>query len=436
MKKNNTDSTTSLNRKLAPHIVDAVEFDLALQPYGHFRLNNGVDVYTINGGTQEVIQVELVFFAGNSFEKKNAVAAATNFLLKNGTTKRTAFEINEQFEYYGAYLNRACYNETATINLHCLNKHLGHLLPVLRELITEANFPQQELEIYQQNTQQRLMVNLKKCDFVANRLIDAYVYGEDHPYGKYNRAEDYQALTREELQDFYNTHYTKGNCLLFVSGLLPKNIQELLNGAFGDLPLKPGKAEVPKFTPTPAAEHKQFIVNDKDGVQGAIRIARSFPGRHHPDFLKVLVLNNVFGGFFGSRLMSNIREDKGYTYGIYSYIQNHTGETAWMISTEAGRKVCEKTVQEVFFEMKRLREGFIGEEELLLVRNFMIGSLLADIDGPFQIMARWKNIILNGMTEDYFDRTIQTIKTVSAEELHELAMKYLQPEAFYELIVV
>lgn len=425
-----------LNRKTAPHIVDAVEFDLKLTPYQHFTLKNGLEVYAINGGTQEVMQVEWVFYAGNSFEKQNGVAAATNFMLKNGTSKRSAFEINEHFEYYGAYLNRSCYNETATMSLNCLNKHLGHLLPVVREIMTDSVFPQQELEIFQQNAQQRLLVNLKKCDFVANRLIDAYLFGEDHPYGKYNRAEDYASLNRETLQEFYNNYYKNGHCVLFVSGLLPDTIQDELNLHFGDLPLKPGVLKAPEHPMTPAKEMKQFILNDKEGVQGAIRIGRPFPGRTHPDFQKVQVLNNIFGGFFGSRLMSNIREDKGYTYGIYSYIQNHTGDTAWMISTEAGRKVCEKTVQEVYNEMKALREGVIEADELHLVRNFMMGSILGDLDGPFQIMSRWKNIILNGMDNDYFNRSIQIIKTISADELHELANKYLQPEDFYELIVV
>ena len=180
---------------------------------------------------------------------------------------------------------------------------------------------------------------------------------------------------------------------------------------------------------------KQRITNDPNGVQGAIRIARHFPNRHHPDFLKVQVLNSLFGGFFGSRLMANIREDKGYTYGIHSYIQNHIQQTAWMVSTEAGRDVCEPAIKEVYHEMKTLREELVDEEELLLVRNYMMGSILGDLDGPFQVIARWKNIILNELDESYFYNSINTIKTITAEELKQLAEKYLQPEQFYELVV-
>lgn len=152
--------------------------------------------------------------------------------------------------------------------------------------------------------------------------------------------------------------------------------------------------------------------------------------------MKVQILNNIFGGFFGSRLMSNIREDKGYTYGIHSYVQNHIHETAWMISTEAGRAVCEATIEETYKEMAILRDELVDEEELNLVRNFMMGSLLGDLDGPFQIIGRWKNYILNNLTEQYFYNSIETIKTISAEELQVLAKKYLNPEDFYELTVV
>ncbi len=109
------------------------------------------------------------------------------------------------------------------------------------------------------------------------------------------------------------------------------------------------------------------------GVQGSIRIARNFPNRHHPDFQRVQVLNNVFGGFFGSRLMTNIREDKGYTYGIYSYLVNNRQESALMISTEAGKEVCEPAIEEVYKEMNLLREELIDDEELQMARNFAIG---------------------------------------------------------------
>ena len=423
-----------IDRTVAPKIVDAVNFNLHLKPYKKITLKNNIDVYTIEAGAEDVMLVEWVYYAGNWYEDKNLVAATTNLMLKNGTSKKTAFQINEHFEYYGSYLNRTCHSETASVTLHCLTKHIQELLPVVKELLTDSVFPEEELAIAKQNMKQRLKVNLKKSDFVAGRLIDVYLYGEQHPYGRFSKEEDFDALTREQLLDFYKKYYQQGKLVLFVAGRLPNNLEELLNEHFGDLTNQPVTEN--QFAIHPVQEKKFRISNDPKGVQGSIRMARPFISRHHPDYTKTQVLNTVFGGFFGSRLMDNIREDKGYTYGIHSYFQNHLHDAAWMISTEAGKDVCEAAITEVYKEMKILREELVEDDELLLVKNFLIGTVLGDLDGPFHIIARWKNIILNNLDENYFYHSVDTIKNISAKELQDLANKYLLPEDFYELVVV
>jgi len=424
-----------LNRTIAPPIKDAIDFKLELKPYTRFTLDNGIEVYAIDAGAEEVLQVEWIFSAGNWYEDQNMVAAACNYLLKNGTSTKTAFDINEHFEYYGAYLNRAAHNETAGLSLHCLSKHAAAVLPVVAELINDSVFPEDELQLYKQNNKQRLSVNLKKSEFVAGRLIDEYVYGIDHPYGKYSTAGGYDALERPQLQAFYGQYYQQSRYTIFIAGKLPADIQALLNKNFGTVSI--GKTATEKAHSILASTEKKYrVINDENGVQGSIRMARPFPNRHHPDFTKTTVLNNLFGGFFGSRLMSNIREDKGYTYGIHSYLQNHQHECAWMISTEAGRDVCEATILEVYKEMDILRKEPVKKDELLLVKNYMLGSVLGDLDGPFHIIAKWKNIILNRLPENYFYESVAAIKSVTAEELQLLANKYFIAEDFYELVVI
>ena len=425
-----------LNRTEAPEIKDAIEFDLQLKPYQKMVLDNGVEVYSIDAGAQDVVQFEMVFYAGDSYQKNNGVAAATSHMLKNGTSAKTAFEINEHFEYYGAYCNRSCHHETASVSLHTLTKHLAVVLPVIKEMITDSIFPEEELNIYKQNSKQKLAVSLQKCDFVANRLIDAYLYGEDHPYGKYLVAEDFDALTTTQLKAHFEQYYLQGNCVIFVAGKLPADLHQLLNEQFGKLTLGPGIKQPKTSVALPVEQKKYRISNDVNGVQGAIRIGRPFPNRHHPDFMQMMVLNTIFGGYFGSRLMDNIREEKGYTYGIHSYVQSHFQDTALLISTEAGKDVTEATIEEVYKEMENLREELVDEEELLLIRNYLIGTILGDLDGPFHIIGRWKNIILNNLDEQYFYDTIKMIKNISAQELQDLATKYLQPEDFYELVVI
>ena len=423
------------NRTIAPPIKDAIDYKITLKPYTKFLLSNGAPVYYINDGAEEVAMIDFVFDAGNSFENKNAIAAATNHLIKNGTKKKNAFEITEYFEYYGAYLNRKCGNETASITLHCLSKHLKELLPVIRELITESIFPESELEIFKQNSIQHLSVNLLKCDFVASRLIDEYLYGPEHPYGKISNKEDIEAIKREELFSFFENYYLKSRCRIFSAGKLPADFEQLLETQFGDLALNK-EAITATHKREPASQKKHFINNDEKGVQGAIRIGRSFPNRKHPDFKKSIVLNTLFGGYFGSRLMGNIREEKGYTYGIHSYLENHIQESSWVISTEAGKEVCEATIAEVYKEMDLLRNELVDEEELLLVKNYMMGLNLGHIDGPFEIISRWKSLILNDLDENYFYDSIRIIKEVTSEELQELSNKYLRPEDFYELLVI
>ncbi|MEO6290297.1 MAG: pitrilysin family protein [Ginsengibacter sp.] len=425
-----------MDRKVAPTIKDAVDLDLKLKPYQKFTLDNGVDVYAIDAGTEDVLQLEWVFYAGNWYENANMIAATTNSLLKNGTFKRTAFSINEHFEYFGSYLNRQCHHETATITLHCLTRHLPELLPVVQEILTDSIFSEEELQLFKRTGKQRLEVNLQKCEFVANRFIDEYLFGTDHPYGRYSSFEAYDALSREQIQQFYEQYYLNGKCVIFVAGKLPTDIASLLNHYFGGLTLNQKSLPTPQHIIIPFKEKKSRISNDPNSVQGAIRIASHFPDRKHVDFAKSQVLNNLFGGYFGSRLMSNIREEKGYTYGIHSYLQNHMQQSAWVISTEAGRDVCEATVEEVYKEMLALREELVGQEELMLIRNHMMGTILGELDGPFHIIAKWKTIILNGLGEDYFYNYLNTIKTVSAEELQELSNKYLVPENFYELVVI
>src|SRR5690606_35385481 len=216
-----------VNRQIAPGIKDAINYTLELKPFLKFTLDNGIAVYAIDAGAEEVVQLELVFNAGNWYERENLVATATNYMLKNGTSQKSAFDINEHFEYYGSYLNRNCYNETATISLHSLTKHLPELLPVIQELITSSVMPEPELDIYKHNMKQKLEVNLKKCDFVSNRLIDEYLFGIHHPYGRYSSTVAYDALQRDQLRLFFDQYYANGQCSIFVAGKLPANIEQL-----------------------------------------------------------------------------------------------------------------------------------------------------------------------------------------------------------------
>lgn len=270
-----------LNRTIAPPIVDAVNFNLNLQPFQKYILKNGVEAYVVNAGNEAVMMVEWVFDAGNWYEGKNLIAAVTNALLKNGTTTKTAFDINELFEYYGAHFGLRCHAETATLTLHCLTKHINELLPLVREILEDAVFPQEEMDITITNLKQKLNVNLKKSNFVAGRLIDTYLFGEQHPYGRFSRHEDFDALTRDDLVNFYEQYYKAGSFKIFVAGKLPLNIENTLEEHFGNRPNKKGISK--KYIIHPVSEKKHRVINDEKGSQGfyknGSRILQSTPSR-------------------------------------------------------------------------------------------------------------------------------------------------------------
>jgi zinc protease len=426
----------ALDRSLAPLINDPVSFDYILPPLNSTVLSNNIPLYWINAGVQDVVEINWVFNAGIWHEQKNAVAQATAAQLKNGTASRTAQQINEALEFYGASLKVNAGNDHTTLTLHSLSKHLPELLPIVWDVIVNPIFPETELEIHKQNAIQRLLVSLRECEFVANQQIDAALFGDQFPYGRYTQKEMIEALTSSDLKAFHQEHYTLADLKIFMSGKVSDQEVSLFNHLFGKATIVPVAKKPIQYTVQPNPQSVRRIDNDPNGVQGAIRIGRRLITRKHPDFAALVVLNTVFGGYFGSRLMSNIREEKGYTYGIYSSIGAFVNDASLTIHTEVGRDVIDAAVKEIYTEMDLLCNEKIEEEELLLVKNYLLGNILGDLDGPFSIMQRWRSLILNGFTIERFNENIHTYKNVTAHELQLLAQKYFNKKDFIELVVV
>ena len=425
-----------LDRTTPPPIHDAIEFDYKLPPINHEQLENGLPVYWLSAGSQDVVEIDWVFPAGLWYEHKPAVAQTVGGLLKNGTSSRSAQEINEALEFYGATLRVNTGNDYCMVSLFSLTKHLSKLLPIVYGLLTDAVFPEEELALFKQNSIQKLMVSLRKCEFVANQRIDALLFGEAHPYGRYSRAEKIEAVQRADLKQFYETAFALSQVRIFMSGKIGAAEVQQLNQVFGKSSLPVALLQQETFSAPAPASRRKHEVNDPNGVQGAIRLGRLFPNRHHPDFAPIVVLNTLFGGYFGSRLMSNIREEKGFTYGIYSSLGPYVHGGSLTIHTEVGRDVIDPALAEIYREMDLLCNEAAPDEELLLVKNYLLGNLLGDLDGPFQIIQRWRTLILNGLTEEHFNRNISIYKQITAKDLTALAQKYFRQEDFIEVVVI
>lgn len=426
------------DRSIAPQIKDAVDFQFTLPQIQKHVCNNELPLYFYRGGSQEVIQIDWVFRAGIWAEQKTAVANAVAAIYKNGTTQQSELEINEALEFYGASLKVACGNDFTTFTLHCLSKHLTALLPVIYEILTKPAFAENELEIYKQNTIQAMRIKLLNCDFVANRHIEAALFGKDHPYGRYAEIGDIEALQRQDLLDYFHTNFASDQCTMFVAGKYADSDLALIQEVFGQEKWNQFVTEKTiDVKPINQNAEKHFmLINNEEGVQAALRIARHFVPRSHPEFIPIQVLNTLLGGYFGSRLMSNIREEKGYTYGIYSYIAPYKYASMMMISTEVGRAVAQASIDEIWNEMECLKNEIVDKEELLLVKNYMLGSLLSDMEGPFAIMRLWKNLILNQEGIKDFNQRVETIKAIQAKDLQALAQKYFVKDDFFQVVVV
>ncbi len=422
-----------LDRKISPAFktIDHIEMIKASKQ----SLTNGVPVYAIHAGSQDLIKIEFLFAAGMFQQQRPLQAATVNTMLEEGTSKMNASQIADAVDYYGAFLETNVSQDHGSIVLYTLTKHLKSTLPIVEQVIKDAVFPQHELNTHLANKKQKFLVNKQKVANVARKRFTELLFGEKHPYGINVQDDDFNKITIPVLQEFYKKHYCSDNCKIILAGKVSEEIYELLNRYFGGNDWS-GAADrkgntIPASTTT---ESKQLIYKD-DALQSAIRIGKLLFNKTHPDFHPLQVLNTVYGGYFGSRLMSNIREDKGYTYGIGSGIISLQNAGYFFISTEVGVDVASSAIDEIYFEMDRLREELITPDELQLVKNYLLGTFLRSVDGPFAMADRFKGILHYNLGYDYFDKYIATIKSVSASELRTLANTYFDKNSMIELVV-
>lgn len=399
-------------------------------------LDNGIAVYSINAGKQDILKVEFLFRNDVITAKIPTLVYSANKMISEGTPAHTSMQLAEMLDYYGSYFDTEYSQDTSSVILYTLSKHLEKCLVIIKEILFDAIFPEQELNTYKQNSRQQLIVNNEKVGYVARKKFNEMIFGAPHPYGYVDKVEDYDNMQRDELRSIFATLYTKENCTLIVAGKVTEDVLKALNINFGGNDWRKGNKihEVIKLASDSQKPNKQFI-EKKDAVQSAIRIGKPLFNKTHPDYAGMTVLNTVLGGYFGSRLMSNIREDKGYTYGIGSAVASLLHGGYFFISAETGVKVTQLAINEIYKEIERLKNETIPGEELAMVKNYLSGSFLRGIDGAFHLADRCKGIIIYGLNYDHFYNYLNVIKTITAKELMQLANQYLDNGSFYELVV-
>lgn len=422
-----------MNRAQAPTIQNIEK--LVFPKIETAKLDNGIPIYMVNDGTQEVVKLDCVFEAGKWYEEKNLVADITNRMLREGTQTRNAKDLADAFDFYGCNLESGVSFGNAGFQLYSLAKNFTQVLPLLHELLTQPLFPADELETILSNRKEKHLQNLAKNDYLANRLFLSSMWGQAHPYGRVTEASDFEHMKLADLQKFYKQYYNFNNCFFILSGKFNHSLLREINRIFGQERLTGEKADA--TLQHISSPHSQLIhhVEKADAVQTTVLVGNQSINKYHADYDKLTVLNTVFGGYFGSRLMTNIREEKGYTYGIYSALSSYQHGGVFEINTEVGKEVKDATLKEIAHEIEVVKNERVGYEELETVKNYMAGKILRSLDGPLKFADVLKGLVMYNRDTDYLQQYLHTIQSATANELQDLAIKHFNFDKMYQVTV-
>lgn len=423
----------NLDRKQQPDYKSIENFNIIKAKKA--KLDNDIPVYYINAGTQDLVKIDFIFNSGSWFQNKKLVASTTNSMFLEGTKTQNSQQIAEKLDFLGAYVQNEVNKHFGTITLYILNKYLTQGLEIISDILKNPVFPEKELNTLLKNRLQNFVINNKKTEKLARVYFNEKIFGSNHPYGIRYFEEDFTNVTRNDLVEFYQKYYNFNNCNILISGKIDDFHLIELNNFFGkeklseNINLKEHKVDI-----QPSAE-KIFYEEKKDAFQTALRIGKSTINMLHPDFNGLHVVNTIFGGYFGSRLMSNIREDKGFTYGIGSGLGSLLKSGYFVIVSEVKKEVREEAIKQIYIELDRMKNELVPEEELTIVKNYMLGDVLRGFDGAFSLSDAFKSLFEYNLDYDYYDNYINTIKNITSEEIQRLSEKYLQKETMFEVSV-
>lgn len=421
-----------LNRTVAPSRHDIQDIML-VQP-DELVFDNGLRVFIFNAPTQELVKAEFIFQNIFDGSENSLLHTCASHMLKEGTKTRTSAQIAEEIDFYGAYLMPEYSFDQTALTIYSLNKHLSAVLPVVHDILNNTIFPEAELETYIRNNKQTLQISLQKNDYVARRLFFKSLFGESR-YGRIPTKEAYDKLNREDLISLYQKQVQPQNCTLILSGNITnevrKQIRELFdiqwqNTVGANSSVSP---EFPAFMPTTVVEERT------DALQSAIRLGMPAINRLHPDFPAIQFVNTLLGGYFGSRLMRNIREEKGFTYSIGSAFASLQYTGFFTIATEVGVDSTQATLVEIEKEFTILRETQASEQEIALVKNYILGSILGTIESIFSHADKFKAVYFYGLDLSYYTRYNDIIRSMTAADVQRIANTYFDYDNLLKIVV-
>jgi predicted Zn-dependent peptidase len=416
------------DRTVQPAFQNSSSFDL-IHPET-ITLKNKLPITIVRGGEQAVAKIEFVFGAGKWYEEHPGVSYFTAHQLQKGTASKTSYQISSEMEQLGVHVDVSPGHDFSSVSLYGLTKNIQEVFDLTREILTAPAFPEHELDQMKAIYNQTLKINLEKTSYLASLELRRKLFGSDHPYGQDAGLEDVTKIQRNWLSDFHTARF--GNFRIICSGKIQDSVLHTLTDCFQSIQLNASPEK--EFIATQAAVSVGFI-EKKESVQSSIKLGRRAVNRTHADYPALLLLNHIFGGYFGSRLMKNIREEKGLTYGINSSVAALKHASYLTIGTDVNKENRELALQEIKNEMHKLCNQLIEKSELETARNHFIGSLQSEITTPFAHADKIKNLLLFSLPEDYYQQLILKVGSLSSQDLMETANKYLHPETFISVTV-
>ena len=401
---------------------------------GKFLLDNNVPVYTIEAGSEDLMKLEFIFNAGQVSEKTPLVSSTTNMMLSEGTENYTADSLNHTLDFYGTFLSMNAEKDAAGLSILFITRHLEKIIELCSEILIHPIFPEEELDSLMKKRLQWFTLEREKVHIIATDQFFESIFGSNHPYGRKVIADDFTGIKREFLIDFHEENYSIPGMTIIAAGKIPDETRSLLNRYFGMPSVKNNSVSKSNIIPVGRKIKKIHLIRN-DAVQSAIRIGSSTINKRDPDYPGLKVMDTILGGFFGSRLMKNIREKKGFTYGISSSVISFDLSGYKVIATEVGKEYTSQTLNEIYNEILNLQKYPVEKDELNLVRNFMLGEMVRMFDGPFARSESFRAAWEFGLDNTYYYRLAQKIKTIEPDEIIHLAKTYYNIDELYEIVV-
>lgn len=399
---------------------------LQLPEARELRLDNGTVLRWLNGGTQDINQLVLAWPGGFAEGKSRTVASLATQLLREGAAGMSGNDISEALDFRGAMLRLGATEHYSLLMIASLNSMADGLLPLLTDIITRPDFPERAIEVYRDREVQNYNISCSKVDFLSQEAIAPLIMGADNPLARPMALAEIEEATHSDLADYHSRVYSAAGCQAFLSGRISpellRDVARFLESLPSDAPACPLN-----INPYAAQQPQEVAVSKPDAQQSSVRVAFPAPARSHPDYIPLRFAVMALGGYFGSRLMRNIREDKGYTYGISAHLLGTLDGSYISIAAETANELVRPLLGEVAGELTRLATEPMDNSELMRLRQHIAATLMETLDSPFAIMDYYRTMQFVGLPPSYFADQVDLAHHLTPEIIMEMAAKYLQP---------